>query len=81
MRYGEWEGEPAESAPGGFEKDPGPDGQMVEMVELRRKIVPFDQLVETVCALNVSLISSQPGRDRSTGWRCHSAGAGGASQY
>ena len=29
----------------------------------------------------VSLNTFQPSRDPSTGWRCHSTGAGGASQY
>ena len=46
--HGEWQGKPAESCPGGFEKDPDPDGNMVESAKLRRKRVPFEQLVETV---------------------------------
>ena len=49
--YGEWQGKPAESCPGGFEKDRDPDGNMIETAELRRKRVPFEQLVETVRTL------------------------------
>ena len=35
----------------------------------------------TTSLVDVSLNTFQPSRDSITGWRCHSAAAGGASQY
>ena len=36
---------------------------------------------EAICASGIDIYRKHPSRDPSTGWRCHSTGAGGASQY